>query len=84
MTTSVIINNNPGTTVSLKPANKSFASVSVNPSANISLGQLTNVDVAGAENNEVLVFDQANNKFVVAPYTVDANTNIAGINGGTF
>jgi hypothetical protein len=31
-----------------------------------------------------LVFDQANNTFVVAPYTVDANTNIAGINGGTF
>ena len=84
MTTSVIINNNPGTTVSLKPANKSFASVSLSPSSNISLGQLTNVDVSGAENNEVLVFDQANNKFVVSAYTVDANTVIAGINGGTF
>lgn len=84
MTTSVIINNNPATTVSLKPASKTFATVSVSPSANISLGQLTNVDVAGAENNEVLIFDQANNKFVAAPYTVDANTNIAGINGGTF
>ena len=84
MATTVVITNTPATTVSLKPANKTVASVSVGPSSNISLGDLTNVNIAGAENNEVLVFDQANNTFVVAPYTVDANTNIAGINGGTF
>jgi hypothetical protein len=84
MATTVVINNNPATTVSLKPANKTFASLSVAPSANIGLGNLNNVDVSGAENNEVLIFDQANNTFVVAPYVVDANTNIAGINGGTF
>lgn len=84
MATNVIITNNPGTTVSLKPANKTFASVSVTPSSNISLGDLTNVDVAGAADNEVLVFDQANNKFVVESYTLDANTNIANISGGTF
>lgn len=84
MATNVTITNNPGTTVSLKPANKTFASVSVSPSSNISLGDLTNVDVSGADNNEVLVFDQANNKFIVQPYTLDANTNIANIQGGTF
>ena len=84
MATNVIINTNPGTTVSLKPANKTFASVSVSPSSNIALGDLTNVDVSGAEQNEVLVFDQANNTFIVAPYTIDANTNIANIQGGTF
>ena len=84
MATSVIINNNPGTTVSLKPANKTIASVSVKPSSNISLGDLTNVDVSGASQNEVLVFDQANNKFVVEQYVIDANTNIANIQGGTF
>ena len=84
MATTVVINNNPATTVSLKPANKTFASVSVAPSSNISLGSLNDVDVSGAENNEVLIFDQANNKFVVAPYVVDANTNIANINGGLF
>lgn len=84
MATTVIINNTPATTVSLKPANKTVATVSVGPSSNISLGDLNNVNVAGAENNEVLVYDQANNTFVVAPYTVDANTNIAAINGGTF
>jgi len=84
MATNVTINNNPGTTVSLKPANKTFASVSVSPSSNISLGDLTNVDVSGASQNEVLVFDQANNKFVVEQYVIDANTNIANIQGGTF
>ena len=84
MATNVIITNNPGTTVSLKPANKTFASVSVTPSSNISLGDLTNVDVSGASQNEVLVFDQANNKFVVEQYVIDANTNIANIQGGTF
>ena len=84
MATTVIINSSPATTVSLKPANKTFASLSVAPSANIGLGGLNNVDVSGAENNEVLVFDQANNKFVVAPVTLDANTIIANINGGLF
>jgi hypothetical protein len=84
MATTVVINNAPATTVSLKPANKTFASLSVAPSANIGLGGLNNVDVSGAENNEVLIFDQANNKFVVAPVTLDANTIIANINGGLF
>jgi len=84
MATTVVITNTPATTVSLKPANKTVASVSVAPSANISLGDLTNVDVSGASQNEVLVFDQANNKFVVEQYVIDANTNIANIQGGTF
>ena len=84
MAISVTINNNPATTVSLKPANKTIATVTNKPSSNISLGDLTNVNVAGAENNEVLVFDGANNTFVVAPYTIDANTNIANIRGGEF
>ena len=84
MATTVVISNNPATTVSLKPASKSFASVSVAPSSNISLGSLTNVDVSGAENNEVLIFNQTLNKFVVSPITLDANTNITNINGGLF
>ena len=84
MATTVVINSNPATTVSLKPANKTFASLSVAPSANIGLGGLNNVDVSGAEDNEVLVFDQANNKFVVAPITLDANSTITNINGGLF
>ena len=84
MATTVVINSNPATTVSLKPANKTFASLSVAPSSNISLGVLTDVDVSGAENNEVLIFNQTLNKFVVSPITLDANVNILGISGGTF
>jgi len=84
MATTVVINNAPATTISLKPANKTFASLSVAPSANIGLGGLNNVDVSGAENNEVLIFDQANNKFIAAPLTLDANSTITNINGGLF
>jgi hypothetical protein len=84
MATTVVITNSPATTVSLKPANKTFASLSVAPSSNIGLGSLNNVDVSGAENNEVLIFDSANNKFVVSPITLDANTIITNINGGLF
>ena len=84
MATTVTISNNPATTVSLKPASKTFASVSLAPSSNISLGNLTNVDVSGAENNEVLIFNQTLNKFVVSPITLDANTIITNINGGLF
>lgn len=80
----VTITNTPAATVALKPANKTVATVALRPASNIALGDLTNVDVSGADNNEVLVFDSANNKFVVQPYTVDANTYIANINGGQF
>jgi hypothetical protein len=84
MATTVVITNAPATTVSLKPANKTFASLSVAPSSNIGLGSLNNVDISGVENNEVLIFDQANNKFIAAPLTLDANSTITNINGGLF
>ena len=84
MAISVNVSTTGSTIAVVKPAQKYYADVTVKPSANISLGDLTNVDVSGAENNEVLVFDQANNAFVVAPYVVDANTNITNINGGLF
>lgn len=84
MATSVTITNNPGTTVSLRPANKTFATVSVKPSSNIALGDLTNVNVSGADNNEVLTYNSSNNTFIIAPITLDANTNITNINGGLF
>lgn len=80
----VTITNTPAATVALKPANKTVATVALRPASNVALGDLTNVDVAGADNNEVLVFDSANNKFVIAPITLDANTNITNINGGLF
>ena len=52
MATIVTIVNNAATTVSLKPANKTSASVTVAPSSNISLGTLTNVDVANVADGQ--------------------------------
>jgi hypothetical protein len=78
MATTVVINNNPGTTVSLKPANKSFASVSVAPSSNVSLGVLTDVDVSGADNGETLVYNAANGKFEASSPTIN------NLTGGKF
>ena len=80
MATTVVINSNPATTVSLKPANKTFASVSVAPSSNISLGVLTDVDVSGAGDGEALVYNAANGKFESA---IPAFT-IGNVNGGNF
>ena len=63
MATTVTIVNNAATTVSLKPANKTVASVTVAPSSNISLGTLTNVDVADISDGQGLIYNSANGKF---------------------
>jgi hypothetical protein len=80
MATIVTIVNNAATTVSLKPASKSFASVSVAPSSNISLGQLTNVDVASVADGEALIFNSANGKFEGGSIT----SGLTSIVGGSF
>jgi hypothetical protein len=82
MSINVVVRTNPASTVKVKP-NKTVASVTVAPTANISLGSLVNVDVSGADDGEVLVYDSANNKYIIAPVTVDSN-NITNISGGTF
>ena len=80
MATIVTIVNNAATTVSLKPANKTSASVSVAPSSNISLGQLTNVDVASVADGQALIFNSANGKFEGGSIT----SGITSIVGGSF
>jgi hypothetical protein len=80
MATIVNIINNAATTVSLKPANKTSASVSVAPSSNISLGQLTNVDVANVADGQALIFSSANGKFEGGSITA----GITSIVGGNF
>ena len=82
MTTIVTITSNPASTVSLKPANKSFASLTVAPSSNISLGQLTNIDVANVSNGQSLVYISANGKFEAK--TLTAVAVLDGVNGGQF
>ena len=79
MATTVTIVNNAATTVSLKPANKTSTSVSVAPSSNISLGQLTNIDVANVSNGQSLVYSSANGKFEARTLTAEAIvTSIVG------
>ena len=80
MATIVTITSTPASTVSLKPANKSFASVAVAPSSNISLGQLTNVDVANVADGQALIFNSANGKFQGGSIT----SGITQLTGGRF
>ena len=80
MATIVTIVNNAATTVSLKPANKTSASVIVAPSSNISLGTLTNVDVANVADGQALIFNSANGKFQGGSIT----SGITQLTGGRF
>ena len=82
MATIVTIVNNAATTVSVKPANKTSAAVSVAPSSNISLGTLTNVDVANVADGQGLVYSSANGKF--EGKTIIATTVVTSIVGGSF
>ena len=80
MATIVTIINNAATTVSLKPANKTSASVSVAPSSNISLGTLTNVDVANVADGQGLIYSAANGKFESG----SISAIVSEIKGGSF
>jgi hypothetical protein len=80
MATTVTISNNPGTIVSLKPANKTFASVSVAPSANISMGSLTDVSVASVADGQTLIYNSANGKFESGAITA----TVTQLTGGKF
>ena len=82
MATIVTIVNNAATTVSVKPANKTSAAVIVAPSSNISLGTLTNVDVANVADGQGLVYSSANGKF--EGKTIIATTVVTSIVGGSF
>jgi hypothetical protein len=80
MATTVTIVNNSATTVSLKPANKTFASVIVAPSSNISLGTLTDVNVASVSDGQALVYNAVTGKFEGGSIT----SGITSIVGGSF
>lgn len=83
MAITAVVNTASASTVTVKPANKYEAIVTVAPSANISLSTLTNVDTSGAEDGEALVYDAANNIYVIKQVQFDSN-NITNVNGGTF
>ena len=70
------------TTVNIKSSKTTVASVIVAPSSNISLGTLTNVDVANVADGQGLVYSSANGKF--EGKTIIATTVVTSIVGGSF
>lgn len=82
MAINVVVNTNNASTVQVKPT-KTVATVAFTPSANITLGSLTNVDASDPDDGEALVFDAATQTFIVKEISIDSN-NITNINGGAF
>jgi hypothetical protein len=68
MATTVTVSTSAATTVSFKACKQNFASVVVAPSSNISLGTLTNVDVADVADGQGLIYSSANGNLKVDQY----------------
>ena len=63
MATTVTVSTSAASAVTIKPSKTTVASVVVAPSSNISLGTLTNVDVADISDGQGLIYNSANGKF---------------------
>jgi len=68
------------TVVSIKASKTTVASVVVAPSSNISLGSLTNVDVANVADGQGLIYSAANGKFESG----SLSAVVTEIKGGSF
>jgi hypothetical protein len=77
MVTNVTITTNSASTVSIKPPAKTVA-FTAQPSSNITLGSLTNVDVANVANGQSLVYNSATGKYVASEVTAVQPTNLVG------
>jgi hypothetical protein len=82
MATTVTVSTSAASAVTIKPSKTTVASVVVAPSSNISLGSLTNVDVANVADGQGLVFSSANGKF--EGKTITAEVTVTSIVGGSF
>jgi hypothetical protein len=82
MATTVTVSTSAASAVTIKPSKTTVASVVVAPSSNISLGSLTNVDVANVADGQGLVFSSANGKF--ESKEIIATTVVTSIVGGSF
>jgi len=60
-----------------------ISSPNFNPKANVTLDDITDVDVVSKYDGDVLQYDAANSKFITAPLE-QANVNIKNIFGGIF
>ena len=82
MATTVTVSTSAASAVSVKSSKTTVASVVVAPSSNISLGTLTNVDVANVADGQGLVYSSANGKF--EGKTITAEVTVTSIIGGSF
>jgi hypothetical protein len=80
MATTVTVSTSAASAVTIKPSKTTVASVVVAPSSNISLGSLTNVDIADVADGEALIYNSANGKFEGGTVT----STVTSIVGGTF
>lgn len=80
MATTVTVSTSAASAVTIKPSKSTVASVVVAPSSNISLGSLTNVDIADVADGEALIYNSANGKFEGGTVT----STVTSIVGGTF
>ena len=72
------------TIVSKVKTNKTtVSSVSLGARPDLTLGQLLNVDASDPDNGEALIYDAAQNKYVVKPIEITSN-NIPTLLGGIF
>ncbi len=78
MATNVTVITNSASTVSIRPSTKTVASLSSVPSSKITLGSLSNVDVANVANGQSLVYNSATGKYVASEVTAVQPTNLVG------
>lgn len=82
MPTSVVVTTPSATIVKLQPANKTYPVVSGLASSNISLGQLSDVDISGITDSQTIVYNATAHKFYAN--TVLTADYVSTINGGSF
>jgi len=80
MATTVTVSTSAASAVTIKPSKTTVASVVVAPSSNISLGSLTNVDVANVADGQGLIYSAANGKFESGAVTA----TVTQLTGGRF
>jgi hypothetical protein len=77
MPITAIVNTNQSTTVELRTNKTTVSMLPISTTADIaSLSQIQDVDASDPDNNEVLVYDQTQNKYVIKTLPI--------VQGGTF
>ena len=77
MSITAIVNTNQSTTVELRTNKTTVSMLPISTTAQIeNLSQIQDVDASNPDNNEVLVYDQTQNKYVIKTIPI--------VQGGTF